>query len=154
MDPRTLRFDKCNIRNEKEFFACNLIRKKCFTLTVCLFKPVSNFIYIYKILNTNFLQDYNDDIRQEQMWEMQVLSSQKNNNKGGDEASGGSSSGAEYAGEDRLSTETTEPGPESPQDEHPALRGIQSGKFANEKGVFLIMNGFFFSNTRIIGLIC
>ncbi|XP_068893597.1 KH domain-containing, RNA-binding, signal transduction-associated protein 2-like isoform X2 [Tenebrio molitor] len=70
--------------------------------------------------------DYNDDIRQEQMWEMQVLSSQRNNNKG-DEASGGSSSGAEYAGEDRLSSETAEPGPESPQDEHPALRGIQPG---------------------------
>jgi hypothetical protein len=61
------------------------------------------------------------------MWEMQVLSSQRNNNKG-DEASGGSSSGAEYAGEDRLSSETAEPGPESPQDEHPALRGIQPGK--------------------------
>ncbi|KAH0813291.1 hypothetical protein GEV33_009500 [Tenebrio molitor] len=57
---------------------------------------------------------------------MQVLSSQRNNNKG-DEASGGSSSGAEYAGEDRLSSETAEPGPESPQDEHPALRGIQPG---------------------------
>lgn len=65
------------------------------------------------------------------MWEMQVLSSQKNNNKGGDEASGSSSSGAEYAGEDRLSAETTEAGPESPQDEHPALRGIQSGKFTD-----------------------
>lgn len=60
------------------------------------------------------------------MWEMQVLSSQRNNNKG-DEGSGGSSSGAEYAGEDRLSGETSEPGPESPQDEHPALRGIQPG---------------------------
>lgn len=70
--------------------------------------------------------DYNDDIRQEQMWEMQVLSSQRNNNKG-DEASGsgGSSSGTEYPNDDRLSADTNDGGPESPQEEHPALRGLQ-----------------------------
>lgn len=62
------------------------------------------------------------------MWEMQVLSSQRNNNKG-DETNGGSSSGAEYPNEDRLSGDTTEGGPESPQDEHPAMRGVQTGKF-------------------------
>lgn len=60
------------------------------------------------------------------MWEMQVLSSQRGNSKS-DEASGESSSGAEYT-EDRLSGDTVEGGPESPQDEHPALRGVQPGK--------------------------
>lgn len=61
------------------------------------------------------------------MWEMQVLSSQRNNNKGDEGTSGGSSSGAEYASDDRLSGENTEPLPDSPEDEHPALRGLQSG---------------------------
>ncbi|XP_017784052.1 PREDICTED: KH domain-containing, RNA-binding, signal transduction-associated protein 2-like [Nicrophorus vespilloides] len=69
--------------------------------------------------------DYNDDIRQEQMWEMQVLSSQRNNNKG-DELAGG---GADYQTEDRLSStgniEILEV-PDSPTNEdHPALRGVQ-----------------------------
>lgn len=73
-------------------------------------------------------QDYNDDIRQEQMWEMQVLSSQRNNNKGDEGTSGGGPQpGVEYttasAPEDRLS----ETMPDSPEDEHPALRGVQPG---------------------------
>lgn len=83
------------------------------------------------------MQDYNDDIRQEQMWEMQVLSSQRNNNNKGDEGTsggggggGGSQVGAEYATavaatvEERLS----ETMPDSPEDEHPALRGVQPGR--------------------------
>lgn len=77
------------------------------------------------------LQDYNDDIRQEQMWEMQVLSSQRNNNKG-DDASGGTNSGPECSSDDRLSAgDMSEPGPQSPQDsgEHPALRGLQTGMY-------------------------
>ncbi|XP_071053543.1 KH domain-containing, RNA-binding, signal transduction-associated protein 2-like isoform X2 [Onthophagus taurus] len=71
--------------------------------------------------------DYNDDIRQEQMWEMQVLSSQRNNggaSKGDPEASGESSAAMEF-GEDRLSAGTADGAPDSPQEEHPALRGVQ-----------------------------
>lgn len=61
------------------------------------------------------------------MWEMQVLSSQRNNNKGDEGTSGGGPQpGVEYgtsAPEDRLS----ETAPDSPEDEHPAMRGIQPG---------------------------
>lgn len=85
---------------------------------------------MYLHLQRFLFQDYNDDIRQEQMWEMQVLSSQRNNNKG-DEASGGSSSGAEYPNDDRLSGDTVEGDPESPQEEHPAMRGIQPGTYVS-----------------------
>ncbi|XP_060535496.1 KH domain-containing, RNA-binding, signal transduction-associated protein 2-like [Cylas formicarius] len=73
--------------------------------------------------------DYNDDIRQEQMWEMQVLSNQRNNGggKGGEENGGGNfkTTPETATGEDRLKT-PTESGLQSPRDaEHPALRGIQ-----------------------------
>ncbi|XP_019877256.1 KH domain-containing, RNA-binding, signal transduction-associated protein 2 [Aethina tumida] len=75
--------------------------------------------------------DYNDDIRQEQMWEMQVLSSQKNNNKDDDGTMGlqtqqNQSMETSTPGDDRLSGDGIEPGPQSPHDstEHPALRGV------------------------------
>lgn len=61
------------------------------------------------------------------MWEMQVLSSQRNNNNKGDEGTsgGGSQAGAEYAAAEERLSETM---PDSPEDEHPALRGVQPGK--------------------------
>ena len=76
-------------------------------------------------------QDYNDDIRQEQMWEMQVLSSQRNNNKGDEGGAGSGSGGAEYPNEDeRLGDgDAADRDPESPQEEHPALRGVQPGEW-------------------------
>lgn len=65
---------------------------------------------------------------------MQVLSNQRNNNKGDEGTSGGGPQPVvEYAAaaaaivsataEDRLS----ETMPDSPEDEHPALRGVQPG---------------------------
>lgn len=64
------------------------------------------------------------------MWEMQVLSSQRNNNKNDEGASGGSGSGTEYStSDDRLGNENTEPLAESPDEEHPAMRGLQTGEF-------------------------
>ncbi|CAH1169244.1 unnamed protein product [Phyllotreta striolata] len=76
--------------------------------------------------------DYNDDIRQEQMWEMQVLSSQKNL-KSDDSNNGGSQS---EINEDRLSDEdatdannifTNDAQNGKDNLEHPAMRGIQTG---------------------------
>lgn len=65
------------------------------------------------------------------MWEMQVLSSQKNNNKDDDGTMGlqtqqNQSMETSTPGEDRLSGDGIEPGPQSPHDstEHPALRGV------------------------------
>lgn len=100
------------------------------------------FCTIYVLSFSLFLQDYNDDIRQEQMWEMQVLSSQRGNGGIGknDDSSGEPSSiGVEYVStstEDRLSAaDTMEGAPESPQaGEHPALRGIQPGKSTEPLG--------------------
>ncbi|KAJ8925381.1 hypothetical protein NQ315_009212 [Exocentrus adspersus] len=96
------------------------------SVNVCL---IANIIIRRKIRAYCTGKDYNDDIRQEQMWEMQVLSSQRNNNKGDELSGGGSQSTADCSGEDRLSSETADSGPQSPQDmaEHPALRGIPSG---------------------------
>lgn len=83
-------------------------------------------------------QDYNDDIRQEQMWEMQVLSQRNKqvvNSPAGEEAAdvvgivpGTLSNGSE----ERLSGEVTgAEGMESPHDdEHPAMRGLHAGEFA------------------------
>lgn len=71
------------------------------------------------------------------MWEMQVLSSQRNNNKGDEGTSGGGSQlGAEYAAtsaaaEDRLSETIAD----SPEDEHPAMRGVQPGKMKKIKNM-------------------
>lgn len=66
--------------------------------------------------------DYNDDIRQEQMWEMQVLqSSQRNNNKEDDGEIQGEMS------DDRLSGEGGDLEADNQQEEHPALRGAQPG---------------------------
>lgn len=76
------------------------------------------------------------------MWEMQVLSSQRGNGIGkNDEGNGEPSSALEYAAvaaEDRLSVcDTMEGGPESPQGgEHPALRGVQSGKSDESRDKF------------------
>ena len=65
------------------------------------------------------------------MWEMQVLSNQRNNGKGEEVAKSLHSGTAEFtSGDERLSTETAgESGSQSSQDsEHPALRGIHPGK--------------------------
>ncbi|XP_030754538.1 LOW QUALITY PROTEIN: KH domain-containing, RNA-binding, signal transduction-associated protein 2-like [Sitophilus oryzae] len=79
--------------------------------------------------------DYNDDIRQEQMWEMQVLSSQKN--KGDDTKQFGSGD------EERITIDTGgESGSQSPQDhEHPAMRGVPTGTPASEQLGILSTNG-------------
>lgn len=69
------------------------------------------------------LQDYNDDIRQEQMWEMQVLSSQKQGRA--DDGSAGSA-------EERLVgdvTDCTETHSPQGDENHPAMRGIETGKY-------------------------
>ncbi|XP_056633305.1 KH domain-containing, RNA-binding, signal transduction-associated protein 3-like [Diorhabda sublineata] len=76
--------------------------------------------------------DYNDDIRQEQMWEMQVLSNQKNNKS--DDSNVGVTQNE--TGEDRLSDGETGEANNSfgvhlqnskDDTEHPAMRGIQTG---------------------------
>ncbi|CAH1117080.1 unnamed protein product [Phaedon cochleariae] len=67
--------------------------------------------------------DYNDDIRQEQMWEMQVLSSQKNNNNKTPEEP------QPDGPEDRLNggEAGSTPGEQTPQsEEHPAMRGVHT----------------------------
>ncbi|KAF5275041.1 hypothetical protein FQA39_LY06978 [Lamprigera yunnana] len=66
--------------------------------------------------------DYNDDIRQEQMWEMQVLSSQRNNGKADDIP--GTNSTSECPNEDSLEGESMEGVPDTSGDDHPALRGV------------------------------
>ncbi|KAF5274118.1 hypothetical protein FQR65_LT04516 [Abscondita terminalis] len=66
--------------------------------------------------------DYNDDIRQEQMWEMQVLSSQRNNGKTDDVT--GTNSTSEGPNEDSLGGESMEGVPDTAGDDHPALRGV------------------------------
>ncbi|XP_074035833.1 uncharacterized protein [Leptinotarsa decemlineata] len=91
--------------------------------------------------------DYNDDIRQEQMWEMQVLSSQRNSKT--DDANGGGTHAE--GGEDRLSGgETGDQQPnnataesQSPRDdeEHPAMRGIQTGTSPPTSDVLTPANG-------------
>lgn len=87
-------------------------------------------------MSVSFFQDYNDDIRQEQMWEMQVLSQRNKQavNSPGDDTSdvGGAVAGViPNGGEERLSGEATgAEGMESPRDdEHPAMRGLHGGKF-------------------------
>lgn len=81
----------------------------------------------------SLFQDYNDDIRQEQMWEMQVLSSQKNTKS--DESNNGGSQNE--ISEDRLSEEDATDANNSftgdvqnskDDSEHPAMRGIQPGR--------------------------
>ncbi|KAF5275043.1 hypothetical protein FQA39_LY06980 [Lamprigera yunnana] len=69
--------------------------------------------------------DYNDDIRQEQMWEMQVLSSQRNNGKADDIP--GTNSTSECPNEDSLEGESMEGVPDTSGDDHPALRGVAAG---------------------------
>ncbi|XP_072378346.1 uncharacterized protein [Diabrotica undecimpunctata] len=78
--------------------------------------------------------DYNDDIRQEQMWEMQVLSNQKNSK--GDESNGGGSQiensedrlsdGEAGEGNGAFGTESQNSKDDNSM-EHPAMRGIQAG---------------------------
>lgn len=63
------------------------------------------------------------------MWEMQVLSSQRNNNKSDEGTSGsGSQQSVEYTAGNLVEDRLSEAIPDSPEDEHPAMRGVvQSG---------------------------
>lgn len=58
---------------------------------------------------------------------MQVLSSQRNNGKSEDVA--GANSGSDCPNEDSLGGESMEGIPDNSGDDHPALRGVQAGKW-------------------------